>query len=72
MARILGDLDQRKLIDRRTTDRDRRAREVYLTEDGKRVTDPATIAMRETLRRAYRDAGATAVSGTRTVLEALA
>ncbi|MDJ0921154.1 MAG: MarR family transcriptional regulator [Henriciella sp.] len=71
LARILGDLDKRGLIERRKSGRDARARMLYLTEEGKRLTDPATIAMRDTLRLAYRRAGATAVAGARQVLEAL-
>lgn len=71
LARILGDLDQRGLIERRASRVDARRRTLYLTTDGKRLTDPAAIAMRDTLRDAYRRAGASAVAGTRAVLEAL-
>lgn len=71
MARILGDLDKRDLIERRVSRADARRRTIYLTTEGKRMTDPATIAMRDTLRDAYRKAGANAVAGARAVLEAL-
>lgn len=71
LARILGELDQRGLIERRSGHVDGRAKQVYLTVEGKRLTDQATIAMRDRLRNAYRRAGATAVSGTRAVLQAL-
>ena len=72
LARILGELDQRGLIERRRSRQDGRQRAVFLTNDGKRLTDPATIAMRDAMREAYRRAGANAVAGARTVLEALA
>lgn len=72
LARILGDLDQRGLIERRQSDYgDRRTRCLFLSHEGKRVTDPATLAMRDSLRTAYRAAGSGAVSGVRAVLEAL-
>jgi len=71
LARILGELDQRGLIERRKSRGDRRQRALNLTTEGKRLTDPAAIAMRDTLRRAYRRAGASAVAGARAVLEAL-
>ena len=71
LARLLGELDQRGLIERRKSRQDGRQRALHLTTEGKRLTDPATIAMRNTLRTAYRRAGANAVAGARTVLEAL-
>ena len=71
-ARIIGDLEKRGLIERRESDAgDRRVRYLFLTHEGKRVTDPATLAMRDKLRKAYRAAGASAVGGVRSVLEAL-
>lgn len=70
-ARIVGDLSRRGLIEKRKSDRDGRARALYLTHEGKRATDPAAIAMRDTLREAYRKAGVSAVAGARAVLEAL-
>ncbi len=71
MARILSDLDTRGLIERRVSRADGRQRTIYLTTEGKRMTDQAAISMRDTLRAAYRKAGANAVAGTRAVLEAL-
>lgn len=71
-ARIIADLEKRGLIERRQSSQgDRRTRQLYLSHEGKRVTDPATIAMRDRLRQAYRAAGSGAVGGARTVLEAL-
>ena len=72
LARILGDLDERGFIERRQSAQgDRRTRHLFLSHEGKRVTDPATLNMREKLRTAYRAAGSGAVSGVRAVLEAL-
>lgn len=72
LARLLGELDQRGLIERQKAERgDGRARQVYLTHEGKRATDAATLAMRDRLREAYRKAGPSAVAGARAMLEAL-
>lgn len=71
LARILADLSERGWIERRVGRSDRRSKSLFLTVEGKRVTDPATLAMRRALQMAYRKAGATAVSSTRTILEGL-
>ena len=70
-ARIIGDLSKRGLIDRSKSEVDGRMRVLSLSTEGKRVTDPATLLMRGALRDAYRKAGASAVAGARSVLEAL-
>ena len=71
-ARIIADLEKQGLIERRRSEQgDRRTRQLFLTHDGNRMTDPATIAMRNRLRQAYRTAGSGAVGGARAVLEAL-
>ncbi|MEL6664899.1 MAG: MarR family transcriptional regulator [Pseudomonadota bacterium] len=71
-ARIIADLEKRGFLERRQSAQgDRRTRKLYLSHEGKRVTDPATIAMRDRLRQAYRAAGSGAVGGARSVLEAL-
>jgi len=71
-ARIIADLEKQGLIERRQDDQgDRRTRQLYLSHEGKRVTDPAAIEMRNRLRQAYRAAGSGAVGGVRAVLEAL-
>jgi len=44
---------------------------VFLSTEGKRLTDEATIVLRDRLREAYRHAGANAVVGKRAVLKAL-
>jgi DNA-binding MarR family transcriptional regulator len=71
LARILGELGKRGLIHRRPLPSDKRARAVFLSHEGKRLTDEATIIMRDRLRDAYRSAGASAVAGKRAVLKAL-
>ena len=71
-ARIIADLEKRGLVERRRNEAgDRRVRHLFLSHEGKRVTDPATLDMRDKLRKAYRSAGASAVGGVRSVLEAL-
>lgn len=71
MARILGDLDKRGLVERRKSKRDARARVLHLTDAGNAMTEEAATAMRRAMRTAYRDAGSDAVAGARAVLEAL-
>ena len=71
-ARIIADLERRDLVERRRNEQgDRRQRQLFLTLEGKRMTDTAAISMRDQLRKAYRAAGSGAVGGARTVLEAL-
>ncbi len=71
MARILADLDQDGLLERRKSKIDARQRALHLTQDGLRATDPAVIGMRNAIRNAYRRAGSGAVAGARAVMEAL-
>ena len=71
-ARIIANLEKRGYLERRQAEHgDRRTRLLFLSLEGKRVTDPAVIAMRDRLRKAYRSAGANAVAGVRSMLEAL-
>ena len=71
LARTLAELDKQGLLERRKNETDGRSKRLFLTVEGKRLTDPATIAMRNILRGAYRHAGVSAVVGTRAVLQAL-
>lgn len=71
LARILADLSKRGYIERRKSRSDARRRVLELSHEGGRVTDPAVIGMRNAMRGAYRQAGASAVAGARAVLEAL-
>lgn len=70
-ARIIGDLGERGLIERRKSEGDARQRHLFLTSLGEEVTEPVVNSMRQALRGAYRRAGAGAVEGVRAVLEAL-
>lgn len=71
-ARIIGDLDQRGLIDReRDNGGDKRRRTLTLSDTGTTLTTPIAIILRERLRLAYRAAGPDAVEGSRKVMDAL-
>ncbi|MEO1027892.1 MAG: MarR family transcriptional regulator [Pseudomonadota bacterium] len=72
LARQLGDLDKRGLIDRRQSAEDRRERAVHLSEEGEARLAPILSALRSALRDAYRAAGVEAVGGTRDVLGVIA
>lgn len=71
LARLLGELDKRHLIHKKTGGRDARRRRLSLSEEGQELVLPLVLEMRSAMREAYREAGASAVSGTRAVLEAL-
>ena len=71
LARLLGELDRRHLIFKKPGGRDARRRRLSLSEDGEKLADPVVLDMRSAMREAYREAGASAVAGTRAVLEAL-
>ncbi len=71
-ARIIGDLDQRGLIEReRDNGGDKRRRTLTLSETGTTLTTQIAITLRERLRLAYRAAGPDAVEGFRIVMDAL-
>ncbi|KCZ48320.1 MarR family winged helix-turn-helix transcriptional regulator [Hyphomonas pacifica] len=71
-ARIIGDLDQRGLIEReRDAQGDKRRRTLVLSDAGTTLTTQIAIVLRERLRIAYRAAGPDAVEGARKVLDAL-
>lgn len=70
-ARLLGQLDQRNLIDKTRSGRDARARLLHLSADGKALAEPIAEALRRVLRPAFREAGAEQVAGARSLLEAL-
>ncbi|MEE2879440.1 MAG: MarR family transcriptional regulator [Pseudomonadota bacterium] len=71
LARLLGELDKRHLIHKKAGGRDARRRRLSLSEDGEALIAPLVLDMRSAMREAYREAGASAVAGTRAVLEAL-
>jgi DNA-binding MarR family transcriptional regulator len=70
-ARILGQLDQRNLIEKEVGSQDARQRKLTLSDAGVTLTTQLTIVLRERLRLAYRSAGPDAVEGNRRVLDAL-
>lgn len=71
MARTLGALDKAGLIERPRSHSDGRKRRLVLSASGQKLTEPATTAMRDVLRAAFRQAGAEKVAGALAVLEAL-
>ncbi len=71
LARLLGELDKRNLVVKKTGGRDARRRRLSLSGDGTEVLGPIIHDLRSAMREAYREAGASAVAGTRAVLEAL-
>lgn len=71
LARLLGELDKRQLIHKKTGGRDARRRRLSLSEEGQTLIGPLILDLRSAMREAYREAGASAVAGTRSVLEAL-
>lgn len=70
LARILGELDKRDLIEKKQGGRDARRRRLSLSPDGEKLLLPVVNTLRTSLREAYREAGASAVAGSRAVLEA--
>ncbi len=71
LARTLGELDRKGLIDRTKSEADGRRRRLRLTAAGETVAVPLVEALRGALREAYREAGAEDVSGFRRVLDTL-
>ena|SRR5215469_11681949 len=72
LGRVLNDLLDRGLVDRRTSPEDGRMRLLKLTAKGARLEAAIWEAQRPRLARAFRQAGPEAVSGFRRVLAALA
>ena len=72
LARLLGQLDRRGLVDRsRSASADARRRALHLTDKGAAMADRLSSPLRQRLKAAYRAAGAEDVAGLRTVLGAL-
>ena len=68
---ILRALVEDGLVDSRVGTRDKRERNMYLTEKGQALEAELAEAQRARMRAAYRDAGPEAVQGFRQVLEAM-
>ena len=69
LNRVLRTLIEDGLVESRIGTRDRRERNLYLTEAGRKLEAELSDAQRRRMRAAYRAAGPEAVAGFRTVLE---
>ncbi len=71
LGRVLNELTDRKLVETRPGDRDRRQRLLSLTPAGAKMESELFEAVRERMSAAYASAGQAAVSGFWAVLEGL-
>ena len=71
LNRVLRTLIEDGLVESRVGRKDRRERNLYLTEKGEVLERALSEAQRERMRAAYRAAGPQAVAGFRQVLEAM-
>ncbi len=71
LNRVLRQLVNDGLIDSRVGTKDRRQRNLYLTESGLALEKELSDAQRQRMRKAYAAAGPNAVQGFRTVLAAM-
>jgi DNA-binding MarR family transcriptional regulator len=71
LNRVLRTLIDDGLVDSRIGRRDRRERQLYLTQSGTQLERRLSEAQRARMRAAYRSVGPQAVSGFRQVLEAM-
>ena len=71
LNRVLRTLIEDGLIESRVGTRDRRERHLFLTDEGRELEQKLSDAQRARMRAAFRKAGPEAVSGFRTVLEAM-
>jgi len=71
LNRVLRTLIADGLVESTVGIADKRERHLHLTEEGKRLEQTLSDAQRARMRAAFRDAGPDAVSGFRTVLEAM-
>ncbi|MDP7150672.1 MAG: MarR family transcriptional regulator [Paracoccaceae bacterium] len=71
LNRVLRTLIEDGLIESRVGTRDKRERHLFLTDEGRELEQKLSDAQRARMRAAFRKAGPEAVSGFRTVLEAM-
>lgn len=71
LNRVLRTLIEDGLVESRVGARDKRERHLFLTEAGEELESDLSTAQRDRMRAAFRTAGPDAVSGFRTVLEAM-
>ena len=68
LSRLLKELEQQGLIERRSDRRDRRQRPIHLTEEGRGLDEQLNVRLCRRIAAAYRAAGAQAVAGYHEVL----
>lgn len=71
LSRVLSQLVEEGFVDQETDSDDRRRRRLYLTEKGRALESELTQRQSKHIADAYRQAGADAVAGFRTVLRGL-
>ena len=71
LSRVLGQLVRESFIVQKTDPEDRRRRLLYLTDEGEALERQLTEKQIHRVARAYREAGAEAVAGFRTVLRGI-
>jgi DNA-binding MarR family transcriptional regulator len=71
LGRVVKDLEARAMLATRPGNRDRRQKELRLTEEGRAVEAAVFALMRDAMSRAYTQAGQAAVTGFWQVSEAL-
>ena len=71
LNRVLRTLIEDGLVESRVGTSDKRERHLFLTDAGRKLEQTLSDAQRTRMRAAFRDAGPEAVSGFRTVLEAM-
>lgn len=71
LNRVLRTLVADGLVEARVGKADKRERHLFLTKEGETLEQTLSDAQRARMRRAFRDAGPDAVTGFRTVLEAM-
>lgn len=71
LGRVIKDLEARAMLATRPGNRDRRQKELRLTEEGRAIETAVFALMRDAMSRAYTQAGQAAVTGFWQVSEAL-
>ena len=71
LNRVLRELINNSLVESKVGVKDRRQRNLHLTEEGKTLEKELSNAQRQKMRKAYSAAGPEAVQGFRTVLNAM-
>ena len=71
LGRVVKELEAREYLTTRPGNRDRRAKELRLTDAGRAAESAIFTALRDTMSRAYTHAGQQAVTGFWQVSEAL-